>query len=100
MQKYNAGHKMAEIICDNASLLPVIGRFGIKLGVGDESVQQVCARYGVDVNTFLAVINFLSGDTSTISSLQNPLVRFCLDLLMQADLVMPRFTRKRNFRVR
>ena len=100
MQKYNAGHKMAEIICDNASLLPVIGRFGIKLGVGDESVQQVCARYGVDVNTFLAVINFLSGDTSTISSLQNSVsVEALLDYLKRShayflDFALPAIRKK------
>ncbi len=100
MRKYNAGHKMAEIICDNASLLPVIGRFGIRLGVGDESVQQVCARYGVDVNTFLAVINFLSGDTSTISSLQNSIsVEALLDYLKRShayflDFALPAIRKK------
>ncbi|MBR7157133.1 MAG: hemerythrin domain-containing protein, partial [Bacteroidales bacterium] len=63
---YKATDKMSEIICDNASLLLVMSRFGISLGFGDDNVQQVCSRQNVDLSTFLAVINFLSDNTNRI----------------------------------
>lgn len=69
--KYSAADKMSEIICDNASLLLVIRRFGISLGFGDDSVQQVCTRQGVHLETFLAVINFLSDPANTTAELHD-----------------------------
>ena len=67
---YKATDKMSEIICDNASLLLVMSRFGISLGFGDDSVHQVCSRQNVDLGTFLAVINFedCTESTSNFSS--------------------------------
>jgi regulator of cell morphogenesis and NO signaling len=39
-------------------------RFGIALGFGDKTVKEVCRDRGVDMNTFLAVVNFITGDQS------------------------------------
>lgn len=51
---------MADIICDNYSLLQVMSRFGLPLGVGDYTVEEVCNSHHVDCNTFLAVVNFIN----------------------------------------
>ncbi|MBE6226860.1 MAG: hemerythrin domain-containing protein [Bacteroidales bacterium] len=59
-KKYKGTDKMAEIICSDALLLQVMTRFGMSLGFGDDNIVQVCERQGVDSNTFLAVINFVS----------------------------------------
>lgn len=48
---------MAEAIFSDLSLIPVINRLGIFLGVGDLSVGEVCTRDGVDPGFFLAVVN-------------------------------------------
>lgn len=58
---YLPTNTMRELIRDNAMLLPAISRFDIAFGFGDNSVGNVCRKNGVDVNTFLAVCNTLSG---------------------------------------
>ena len=44
----------------NYALLQVMSRFGLSLGVGDKTVQEVCTASGVDCNTFLAIVNFMT----------------------------------------
>lgn len=53
--------RMCDVICDEPTLLQAMCRFGIPLGVGERSVEEVCAAHGVDAGTFLAVANFLRG---------------------------------------
>lgn len=52
--------KMSELVKNNSALILVMGRFGISLGFGDQSVRDVCRLHHVDENTFLEVINFVS----------------------------------------
>ncbi len=54
---------MAEAIFSDMSLIPVINRFGIALGVGDLSVDEVCSRYSIDPAFFLAVVNTFLNET-------------------------------------
>lgn len=56
---YNETNKMSEVIASQPSLLQMICRFGIQLGVGDKSIREVCEESGVDTLTFLAVANFM-----------------------------------------
>jgi regulator of cell morphogenesis and NO signaling len=49
--------KMADVIHMNYLLLPVINRFGIELGFGDQTVEQVCARQNVNLSFFLDITN-------------------------------------------
>ena len=55
---------MAELISRQYSLLQVVSRFGMTLGVGEKSVSEVCQLNGVDTNTFLAVINYVGNGCS------------------------------------
>ena len=55
---YEASDKMISLIRDNYNLLQSLGSFGISLGFGDKTVEQVCDDENVDTNTFLAVVNF------------------------------------------
>jgi regulator of cell morphogenesis and NO signaling len=59
-QKFSANEKMSDLINENHSLLLVISRFGLSLGFGDKTVEEVCQLNGIDCATFLAVVNFLS----------------------------------------
>ena len=62
---YKSGDKMCDIIRDEHRLLQAMSRFCIPLGVGDRTVNEVCEENGVDVNTFLAVANYIKfGDES------------------------------------
>ena len=49
--------KMADVIQMNYMLIPVIHRFGIELGFGDKTVDQVCKENEVDLNFFLQLVN-------------------------------------------
>ncbi len=58
---YNRYDRLRDIINDNNQILMVICRFDISLGFGDNTVEQTCRDNGVDIDTFLAVINMISG---------------------------------------
>ncbi len=55
---YEPDDKMISLIRDNYNLLQSLGSFGISLGFGDKTVDQVCTEQSVDTFTFLAVVNF------------------------------------------
>ena len=59
--------KMSDIICDNYSLLQVMSRFGLPLGFGDYTVEEVCHSHQVDCRTFLSVANFINKEHSRTS---------------------------------
>lgn len=58
---YSRLNRMRDIINDNNEILMVLCRFGISLGFGDNTVEQTCRDNNVDIDTFLAVINIISG---------------------------------------
>ncbi|MPQ48755.1 hypothetical protein GCQ56_17250 [Marinifilum sp. N1E240] len=49
--------KLADVIQMNYMLIPVIHRFGINLGFGDKTVNDVCQENAVDLNFFLQLVN-------------------------------------------
>ena len=61
------GHDiMSELVSNNFRILLIMSRFGIRLGLGDKSVSEVCRENGVDEATFLSVANIqLAGDDPT-----------------------------------
>ena len=60
--RYRGEDRMSDLIAGDYHLLQVLSRFGIDLGFGDRSVLDVCRHNAVDVDTFLAVCNFISAD--------------------------------------
>ncbi len=59
----NKDSKLADAIFKDPSLIPVLDRFGIKLGIGDSTVEFCCNYYEVNTDFFLAVVNtFLSDE--------------------------------------
>lgn len=56
-KSYEATDKMIDLIRDNYNILQSLSAFGIRLGFGDKTVEQVCKIYSVDTTTFLAVVN-------------------------------------------
>ena len=57
---FTARDRMESLITTNYRLLNMLSRFGISLGVGDKSVEEVCRMNGVDCSTFLAVVNLFN----------------------------------------
>lgn len=58
-EMYHATDPMLDVIGDDYRMLQLMSRFGIKLGFGEQSVQTACENAGVDVPTFLTVVNYL-----------------------------------------
>lgn len=38
--------------------IQIISRFGLEMGVGEQTIEQVCSSHGVHTPTFLAVVNY------------------------------------------
>ena len=49
--------KMADVIHKDYRLIPIIARFGIKLGFGNLSVDEICKKKDIDTAFFLEIIN-------------------------------------------
>ena len=92
--------KMSDIICDNYSLLQVMSRFGLPLGFGDYSVEEVCHTHQVDCATFLAVANFINkGHARPFVSLEGISIKSLITYLKNAhhyflDFQLPTIRRK------
>ena len=48
---------MSEVVEEHPSLIPVINRLGIRLGLGDKTVEEICKEHSIDTDFLLAVIN-------------------------------------------
>ena len=56
---YEPKDMMIDLIRDNYNVLQALSSFGINLGFGDKTVEEVCKDNGVDCRTFLIVVNFM-----------------------------------------
>ena len=69
-----------DIINDDYTILPLLSRFSIPLGLGNETLNDVCRRNDIDVKALLLVLNYIrtgiidSSYISVISPLE--VVRF------------------------
>jgi len=52
-----ADMKMADVLNDNYTLLPVISRFNIRLGFGEKTVREVCELFNVNIDFFIEITN-------------------------------------------
>ncbi len=57
MERFTKHNKIIDLIETNYHLLPVINRFGIKLGNKDRSLAKICASLNIDLDFFLVIIN-------------------------------------------
>jgi len=48
---------LSECVSENLLLIPVINRFGIKLGLGDKSLSTICEEYKLNADFFLCILN-------------------------------------------
>ncbi len=65
MDKYTKDDRLYDAICDDCRLLNVISRFGMHLGFGEKTIEEVCGESGIDCDTFLAVLNLTKSGVVT-----------------------------------
>lgn len=51
---------LGDVLLDEPTLIPVINRFGITLGVSDHTVAQACDSHGLDTDFLLLILNTYS----------------------------------------
>lgn len=54
---FNTNSKLCDIIFYDSSIISVINRFGINLGVGDYSVSEICQKHNIDESFLISIIN-------------------------------------------
>jgi len=57
MRIFKPNDKIVLLVRENNNLLPVLNRFGIRLGFKDKTVAEICDEKSVDINFFLAIVN-------------------------------------------
>ena len=67
-----SNQKASELILHDYLLVPVITRFGIKLGFGEKTIAQLCKENNIQTDFFLDIINaFHDSDFFPNENLQN-----------------------------
>jgi regulator of cell morphogenesis and NO signaling len=54
---YKASDKICELMSHEEDAILIISRFGLEMGVGEQTIDQVCSAHGVHTPTFLAIVN-------------------------------------------
>lgn len=57
MEIFKKSDKLSYLIHQNYHLLPVLNRFGIRLGVKDKTVDDICRERKISTGFFLAIVN-------------------------------------------
>ena len=84
--------QMSEVVEEHPSLIPVINRFGIRLGLGDKSVKAICEEYQLDADFLLTVINtFLNEEYFPEKKLQTFHTSQIIDYLTKTNLYYQRY---------
>ncbi len=70
---YTPATRLADVIFDDFSMIPLLNRFGIRLGLGDSSIESICTKHNIDTDFFLTILNTYASrsDTSLNQSLMN-----------------------------
>ena len=55
---YKATDKIADLMSHEEDAIHVISRFGLGMGVGEQTIAEACASHGVHTPTFLAIVNY------------------------------------------
>lgn len=88
----HANMPLSEVVEHHTSLIPVINRFGIRLGLGDKTVETICKENELDTGFFIAVINtFLNEDYFPEKKLQTFHTSQIIDYLTKTNVYYQRF---------
>lgn len=48
---------LSDVVAENHLLIPFINRFGIRLGLGEKKIGEICQNQGINPDFFLALLN-------------------------------------------
>ena len=55
---YKSTDKICDLMSHEEEAIQIISRFGLSMGVGDQTIEQACETHGIHTPTFLAVVNY------------------------------------------
>lgn len=55
---YKSTDKICDLMSHEEDAIQIISRFGLEMGVGEQTIEQVCEAHGVHTPTFLAIVNY------------------------------------------
>ena len=55
---YKGSDKICDLMAQEEDAIQIISRFGLEMGVGDQTISQACEAHGVHTPTFLAIVNY------------------------------------------
>lgn len=77
---------LSDSVENNLLLIPVINRFGVKLGLGDKNIESICKEYSLNTEFFLAILNtYLNEDYFPEKKLQEFDVCLVTEYLQHTD---------------
>ncbi len=92
MALIHAETKLSDIILHEPSLIPVVNRFGIILGVGDKSIRTVCEEKHLDCDFFVTILNtFINEDYFPETRLKSFCATQIVDYLTQTNSYYEQF---------
>lgn len=54
-----ATDRLTDLIDCDYNIIPLLSRFSIPLGFGDSTIREICVKAGIELNSFLLIINFI-----------------------------------------
>jgi regulator of cell morphogenesis and NO signaling len=55
---YKGSDKICELMSHEEDAIQIISRFGLEMGVGEQTIAEVCESHSVHTPTFLAIVNY------------------------------------------
>ena len=55
---YKSTDKICDLMAHEEDAIQIISRFGLEMGVGEQTIAQVCDAHDVHTPTFLAIVNY------------------------------------------
>ncbi len=78
---------LSDVVENYCELIPVINRFGIRLGLSDISIRDICLNHGINSDFFLVIINtFLDETYFPEKKLQKFSISQIVEYLKQTDM--------------
>ncbi len=76
---------MADVALHDYKLIPVISRFGIKMGYGNKTIEELCKEKNIDIRFFLTILNaFHDANYFPHSGRHKPPLHLLIDYLKRA----------------
>lgn len=103
MQIVNNDSKLCDLLTNEPTLVAVINRFGITLGVGDKTIARICDEKGIDKDFFTTILNtFINEDYFPDEVLGRYKAAYIVDYLNKTDAyyenyLIPNVERHFNF---